>query len=284
MRSTTDHNTYEIYEHALILGGQARIDYIDQQCVNRDSTRAEVYSLLAAADEADQPRFLASPLSPPDQKNGVLTGFSIAESQIQGLLSLVLCVAGAFIITSVDFSFKGSSLQAEAAPTAIRQHQLVKTKTELVALLQSFERDVIPRLPRDMPQLRADLASALATAYQDLGQTEKALMESRQALDLRHTYLGIDHPKTQENQLQLSDSLRLQGRFEEAEQQLRTVLNRRRVNLGEDHSQTVDAYHRLVNLLWDMGRPEEASVLAQRILKSMTTTETIHGPYQAGPL
>ena len=128
-----------------------------------------------------------------------------------------------------------------------------------------------------------DESSVLATQVQEsiglslweLGRRAEALTELRQALALRLTALGPQHPKTMRSQFSLGEALLKDGRIVEATPLLRSACNgyvadkRSPEEIGE-------VQFRLAQSLWAGGTPAsrlEARDLARRAAESFAASE-----------
>ncbi|HYN23049.1 MAG TPA: tetratricopeptide repeat protein [Thermoanaerobaculia bacterium] len=119
---------------------------------------------------------------------------------------------------------------------------------------------------RDQPEIRATLMARMALAYLRLSLYEPAIELQREALSLRQTALGPEHPDVAKSLLDLGNTLVLQGRFAEAEPPIRQALALRRKLLDENHPDVVDVTARLADLELYTGRYTEAEHLYQDAL------------------
>ena len=121
----------------------------------------------------------------------------------------------------------------------------------------------------DQPDVRAAALTSLGTTYLGLGRLSEAEGHLREALALRQSVLGPDHPDVGETTTQLANTLRDQGRYAEADSLLRRVIAINMAHVGELHEDYATALSDLATLLVTEGdeqRLAEAESLQRRAL------------------
>jgi eukaryotic-like serine/threonine-protein kinase len=99
------------------------------------------------------------------------------------------------------------------------------------------------------PEVRATLLYSLATIYKNLGLYGASSQVLEQALELRRSTLGPEHPETLRAASDTATLLRLRSRFEEAEPIGRATLEARRRVLGNRHPDTLESVAELCMIL-----------------------------------
>ena len=98
------------------------------------------------------------------------------------------------------------------------------------------------------------------------GSYAEAIPLAEQALAIRETALGTDHPDTANSLNNLAELYRVQGRYGEAEPLHQQALAIRETVLGTDHPDTATSLNNLAGLYQSQGRYGEAEPLYQRAL------------------
>jgi tetratricopeptide (TPR) repeat protein len=118
----------------------------------------------------------------------------------------------------------------------------------------------------DQPQLQARLMSTMGKVYESLGLYNAAKPLLEQALQVRETLFGTDHPDVAESAGRLGDLYRLQGRHDAAEPLLKRALAIRERRFGADDPAVAESLTNLAVLYENAGRYAEAEPLYQRAL------------------
>ena len=103
------------------------------------------------------------------------------------------------------------------------------------------------------------------------GQYSEAEPLSRQALEIRRTALGEDHPDFATNLNNLAGLYHSQGRYAEAEPLCHQALDVHRTALGEDHPDFAASLNNLAELYSSQGRYEKAEPLHRQALEIRRT-------------
>ena len=103
----------------------------------------------------------------------------------------------------------------------------------------------------DQPAVEAYLRATLGNVYRDLGEYTSAEAMHRDALALRKTLFGDEHPDVAASLHGLAEDLRNQHRFAEAEPVFQQALAMRRTLLGEEHLDVAQTLFHL-GLLFDL--------------------------------
>src|SRR5436305_2077015 len=90
----------------------------------------------------------------------------------------------------------------------------------------------------------------------------------RQALGLRETVLGKEHPDTLTGMNNLAVVLRGQGKYEQEEEMYRQALGLRETVLGKENPDTLRSMNNLAAVLSDQGKYEQAEEMFRQALKS----------------
>ncbi|KIN05367.1 hypothetical protein OIDMADRAFT_177562 [Oidiodendron maius Zn] len=106
------------------------------------------------------------------------------------------------------------------------------------------------------------------------GKYSEAEAIYRQALQLRETVLGKDHPDTLASMDNLASSLHSQGKYADAEAMDRQVLQLRETVLGKDHPETLGSMNNLASSLHSQGKYADAEAMHRQ---TMQLKETVLG-------
>ena len=90
--------------------------------------------------------------------------------------------------------------------------------------------------------LRSSSMNNLAGVLRDKGKSKQAEEKHRQALRLRETVLGKEHPDTLTSMDNLAEGLRDQGKYEQAEEMHRQARRLREIVLGKRASLHTDKH------------------------------------------
>ena len=118
----------------------------------------------------------------------------------------------------------------------------------------------------DQPVVEAELLTTMGTAYESLGEYDRAETLHRQALVLEKKFLGTEHQSIAVSLDELADTLRDQGKLAEAEMTHRKALAMRRKLLGKEHLGVADSLGGLASVLQDEGRLAEAESVEREAL------------------
>ena len=126
----------------------------------------------------------------------------------------------------------------------------------------------------DEPDVQARLMGTMGDVYGELGLHRQAEPLLRQAVEIRRTLFGGDHPDTLISMGDLALLYHKQGRYDEAEPlYLETLATSRRV-LGDDHPDTLSPLNNLALLYKHLGRYDEAEPL---YLEALAASKRIRG-------
>jgi prophage maintenance system killer protein len=95
---------------------------------------------------------------------------------------------------------------------------------------------------------------------------EQAEEMHRQALGLRETVLGKEHPYTLTSMNNLANLLSNQGKYEQAEEMHRQALRLKEAVLGKEHPSTLTSMNNLANFLSNQGKYEQAEEMHRQVL------------------
>ncbi|MCX5357193.1 FxSxx-COOH system tetratricopeptide repeat protein [Streptomyces sp. NBC_00124] len=122
-------------------------------------------------------------------------------------------------------------------------------------------------------------ALALARAYNDTQDPERARALDEDTLRRRRRLHGDDHPNTLASVANLANRLRAVGRYEEALAMREEALAGRRRMVGVDHPGTLGAASNLAESLRDVGRVGEAVVLGEEALAGQRRVQGVDHPH-----
>lgn len=118
----------------------------------------------------------------------------------------------------------------------------------------------------DQPLVKADIMTAIGSAYHSLGNFEKAEPHLRGALDLRRRELGPEHEQVAASLMSLGVLLKEKGDNAAAEQLLGDSLAMYRTLLGHEHPSVANCLDHLGRLLSDRGDQAGAEPLLREAL------------------
>ncbi|KAI4599650.1 hypothetical protein KJ359_001747 [Pestalotiopsis sp. 9143b] len=116
-------------------------------------------------------------------------------------------------------------------------------------------------------EAEANLLSVVADSHNELGKYTEAEEMHREALELRKSVLGPEHPSTLDSMNNLAGVLRSQGKYEEAEEMHRETLGRKKSVLGPEHPRTLDSMNNLALVLASQGKYEQAEEMHRETLE-----------------
>ena len=115
----------------------------------------------------------------------------------------------------------------------------------------------------------AAIRLTMGTAYEGLGDFEKAQLHMERSLELLTQAPGSDQSDALECMNRLGLLYRRRGHYDEATRLFEKVLERRRLLSGDDHRETLAAMHNLAALYREMGRLDDAESMTKRTLEIM---------------
>ncbi len=118
----------------------------------------------------------------------------------------------------------------------------------------------------DQPRVEAAIRFTIGTAFDSLGEYEKATQHHRLAVKLRRQVFGNEHPDTIESMGTLADNLRRRGRYSASVDLHRQILEICEQSLGVEHPETLAQTNRLAAALFEFRQPEEAEQLLRRAM------------------
>ncbi|EKQ68095.1 Flp pilus assembly protein TadD [Leptolyngbyaceae cyanobacterium JSC-12] len=133
----------------------------------------------------------------------------------------------------------------------------------IAALQQAIARST------DDPLQLARNFNTLGLVYASQGRYAEAEPLYTQALEIRRSQLGPDHPTTASCLNNLAGLYASQGQYAEAEPLLTQALEIRRSQLGPDHPSSATSLHHLAGLYYAQGRYAEAEPLYTQALEIM---------------
>ncbi len=111
------------------------------------------------------------------------------------------------------------------------------------------------------PRVRASMLHIIGVVYANLGLHDRAVPLIDDALELRVTALGEEHPETLESRAEQATLRFRTGRIDEAETLIRDVLDTRKRVLGERHPDTLRSMYDLAWFYRAGSRRDRATVL-----------------------
>jgi serine/threonine protein kinase len=128
------------------------------------------------------------------------------------------------------------------------------------------------------PELKAQMLHVMGTVYQGLGLFSRAEPLLKQAVEIRRSVLGPEHPDTLASTGRLARIIQSEGRYAEAAKLEREVVSVEERVLGPDHRTTLAEESSLAWTLVDEGHPEEAEKLCQPTLERQRRVLGIDDP------
>ncbi len=124
----------------------------------------------------------------------------------------------------------------------------------------------------DQALLRARLLQTLAGTMNGLGLPDRAEPVLANALEIRRSELGPDHPDTLQSAHAMGSLYGGLGRFEEAHELLLDTHDRRARVLGVEHADTLNTANSLGGVLRRLGRVDDAAEIWQATLEARRRT------------
>ncbi len=141
---------------------------------------------------------------------------------------------------------------------------LLEETTVVIPHLQA----AIEQAETTQQELNVALGKAwMAEVYKSQGRYSEAEPLCLQALEIRRSQLGHDHPDTATSLNNLAASYRWQGRYSEAEPLYLQALEIKRSQLGHDHPDTATSLNNVAGLYGLQGRYSEAEPLYLQALE-----------------
>jgi len=125
----------------------------------------------------------------------------------------------------------------------------------------------------------ASSLNGLGNLYKSQGRYSEAEPLHLQALDIRQSQLGHDHPDTASSLNNLAELYRSQGRYSEAEPLYLQALDIRRSQLGHDHPDTASSLWDIAALYYNMNRIDEAKPLITKAVSIFEQTLGTQHPH-----
>ena len=132
--------------------------------------------------------------------------------------------------------------------------------------LVSSQDAMVARLDTE-PLLQADIMHMYGRLFGNLGENDRALELTNNALERRRALLGPDHPDVARSLDHLATLRQNRGDYAEAETLFTAALDLRRRVLGELHPETAESYNNLGVLFGVQGRYAEGRPLTEQGLR-----------------
>jgi serine/threonine protein kinase len=133
-------------------------------------------------------------------------------------------------------------------------------------LLDKSSKDIDAGLARD-PELKGQMLDLMGNVYEELGLYPRAESLLKQAVDVRRSVLGPEHPGTLSSARLLAWTTSEEGRYEEAERMLRQLVSTDNRVLGPDDRRTLAAESTLAWTLELTGHFADAEKLSRQTLE-----------------
>jgi len=203
---------------------------------------------------------------------GVLKAFSfVSESEVEESLNmhrLTQLVMRKWLITKGEAGMWGSialSILSNLFPTGQYENWTTCRSflPHVYAILsyQNFS-------STDDTRAKAILFHTVAQFMLYRGQWNKAEELQAQAVEIRKTILGAEHPDTLSSMANLASSFRNQGRWEKAEELFIQVIGTHKRVLGAEHPGTLMCMANLAATYMNQGRWKEAEQLEMQVMES----------------
>ena len=129
-------------------------------------------------------------------------------------------------------------------------------------ILDKSSKEIDTGLPKD-PELKAQMLDVMGKVYQGLGLYSPAEQLLKQAVEIRRSVLGPEHPDTLASIGRLARIIQSGGRYAEAEKIERELVAVEPRVFGPDHRTTLAEESSLAWILEDEGHPAEAEKLCR---------------------
>jgi serine/threonine protein kinase/Tfp pilus assembly protein PilF len=130
----------------------------------------------------------------------------------------------------------------------------------------------------NQPEVEAEIRTAIGETYLALGEYSKSQPHLRRALEVSHSALGPEHPRTLRIVRSLAELLRAQGALPEAEETARQALESARRVLGSDALGTISSLSNLALVLQARGKLAEAEPLFRQSFEASRRTLGMEHP------
>lgn len=117
------------------------------------------------------------------------------------------------------------------------------------------------------PAVKGALLAALGQTYRGLGLTDKAVSVAEEAVQLRRSVLGAEHPDTLLSINDLAVAYLGAGRYQEGLLMLEELVPRMTSKLGSDHPNTLNAMSTLAETYHALGRLDDTVRLLENIFR-----------------
>ncbi|GAB0146920.1 hypothetical protein EsHS_00007305 [Epichloe bromicola] len=115
---------------------------------------------------------------------------------------------------------------------------------------------------------RSEVLTKMSWYMLMIGEYSRAEKVAKEAVRIRQTAMGLDHPSTLTSMANLASTYCNQGRWEEAEGLEVQVMETRKTKLGADHPDTLTSMANLAHTYWSQDRRTEAADLMRRCVEA----------------
>ncbi|KIM95406.1 hypothetical protein OIDMADRAFT_206491 [Oidiodendron maius Zn] len=246
-----------------------------EQILVRDPLAADYIAFISCVKEQDIPRDLLPPASEFEQKEALYTlkAFRFINehgAELYNMHRLVHLAAQQWLKLKDKWnSWNESALEQVARVFPFPQHE----NRALWMLYLPHAHCLIATLNMELKrtnetnQLIADLLHKLGECSKIKGNYATAEVMYRQALQLRETVLGKEHPDTLTSMSNLAVSLHWQGKYAVAEDIHRQTLHLREAVLEKDHPDTLTSMSNLALSLHWQGKYAAADTMHRQTLE-----------------
>jgi serine/threonine protein kinase len=116
------------------------------------------------------------------------------------------------------------------------------------------------------PLVEAAIRFTMASSYESLGESQKALEHARRSVELRQRELGPHHAETLRSRTFAGMAMRSLNQFADAEKEFREVMALQSRHLGPEHPDVMVTRHSLAIVLGGLGRFTEAEKELREII------------------
>jgi len=190
-------------------------------------------------------------------------------------LSLLVVLIGGGVFSYVRIARERTRAQKEADRRKIVYDFLEGILTSVdpaealgreITLREAFDQaaaDVETELA-GQPEVEAAVRTTIGLTYFALGKAGEAEKQHSEALKIRRSVLGKEHPDTLASMNNLGEALRMGEKFGEAEAMHRRTLGIRRRVLGDEHLDTAQSVNNLADTLFQKGGSLDKAIVTFR--------------------
>jgi hypothetical protein len=227
-----------------------------QAKLDADSKRQEAETNLAFAKKGNE--ILGSVFAGLDPKANYATVAELRNALRDNLSKAVRDLEGSAI---------GAPLEVAKMQTTLGDS--LRGLGEPLLAVEVYQKALATRKAKLGPDHPGTLSSmgAMASAYEDSGQLDKAVRLFEETLEKAKAQLGPNHPDTLRSMNNLAEAYLLSRQLAKAMALLEEALEKWKANLGPDHPDTLVVMNNLAVAYLDSGQPAKAVPLFEEVLE-----------------